>query len=209
MNAYLKKVSTEIISFTSKYQGKYNITAETEEKDLEYLARRITYRTIGVTLGSGGVPGFAHLGALQVLKENAIPLDFIVGTSAGAICGAFYAYDVSEEQLKEFLQAQKQESPVGFSDFAFSKQGLFRGEKFIKLIKRLFGNKTIDQSHIPYAIVATDLRLGKEEVITSGPVMEGIRASCSLPIIFTPVKQKDKLLIDGAITCPVPVQVLE
>jgi NTE family protein len=157
---------------------------------------------IGLALGSGASRGFAHIGVLKALQEEKISIDMIAGTSAGALIGALYCSGadliifekiVSEIQRKDLL------------DVSVPKVGLIKGNKITDLIRLLTKGMNIEDLHIPFSAVATDLVKGEKIVINSGPVYKAVRASISIPGIFIPVYTEDKILVDGAIVDRVPV----
>jgi len=171
---------------------------------------RTRKKKIGLALGGGAARGLAHVGVLDVLKEEGIPIDLIAGTSAGAIVGAAYARNRdTDHMIKEALDANwKKMAPL--IDPSLLKSGFVKGNKILSLIKSFVGGGDINFSEleIPFACVATDIDTGEEVVINSGSVADALRASISLPGIFTVVKRGDRYLVDGGLTTPVPVDVV-
>lgn len=162
---------------------------------------------VGVALGSGAARGLAHIGVLSVLKENNIPIDFIAGTSVGAIVGAYYALN---EEINPF---EKKISKMGKNDFfklvdLSSKAGLIKGDKIKKFLEEIYNNASFKDTKIPLRMIATDISSGKEVVIDSGKLCEGARASISIPGIFVPVEIDGKILVDGGIVNSTPIDVV-
>lgn len=157
---------------------------------------------IGLALGGGGALGFCHIGAIQVLEENNIPIDIITGTSMGAIVGGVYAS--GESNMDDMMSFALKMRTIHLTDINFNFRGLFRGRRIIKLINKLTKGKKIEDYKIPFCAVATDLISGKEVHLDHGDGVKAIRASMSVPGLFTPVEYNDMLLIDGGTKNNVP-----
>jgi NTE family protein len=160
---------------------------------------------VGLALGGGAARGLAHIGVLEVLEEEGIAVDMIAGTSAGAAIGALYAQDKSARQIKEVALNASWRRVVSLVDLTFSRSGFIGGAKIKNLLKSIIGDIEFSDLKIPMACVATDIGSGEEVVISKGSVLEGVRASISVPVIFTAVKWQDKYLVDGGLVNPVPV----
>jgi len=160
---------------------------------------------IGLALGGGAARGMAHIGVLEVLEKEGIPIDMIAGTSAGAAIGALYAQGKSARQIKELATEIGWVQFFSLVDFALPKSGFIEGTKIKKLLQSIIGDIDFSDLSIPMACVATDIESGEEVVINQGPVLEGVRASISVPVIFTAVKREDRYLVDGGLVNPVPV----
>jgi NTE family protein len=165
---------------------------------------------VALVLGGGGAKGIAHLGVIEVLEKNHIPIDLIVGTSAGSIVGAMYA-DYQDSQLLydnlikidkwELLDFSLFNTLYFFSDLSAPIQGYYL-ENYI--VKNLSVNN-IEELKIPFVAVATDLTHEKSTVISSGPISTAVLASSAIPPFFRPVRAYNKLLVDGGVMEPVPV----
>jgi len=165
---------------------------------------------IGIALGGGGARGFAHIGALKVLVENGIKPDFIVGVSMGALMGACYAMGVPLADLEaEATGFNRRKAASKLLDLANPKVSLLKGAKIDKYIKKLIGEAVFSDTKIPVHVIATDLATGDEVVLSRGSLVEAIKASISVPGIFPPVKIGDRYLIDGGVTNPTPIDVVE
>ena len=170
----------------------------------------MTERTkVGLALGGGGARGFAHIGVLEILQEEGIPLDMIAGTSAGGVVGAIYAQGKDATLIRNMFVGLDWKKLVALADLTLPKSGFIRGKKirdFLELI--LGGDIRFSDLKIPLACVATDITTGEEVVIDQGSVLEALRASISIPGIFAVVKWKGRYLVDGGLVNPVPVSVL-
>ena len=166
-------------------------------------------KKVGLALSGGAARGFAHVGVLRVLQKEGIPIDMIAGTSSGAVMGAAYAWSQDTVRMtKDALDAGwKKMAPL--IDPSIPKTGFIKGKKIQDLISNYVGgNIKFTDLKIPFACVATDIDTGEEIVINSGSVPEALRASISIPGIFTVVKREGRYLVDGGLTTPVPVEVV-
>lgn len=166
-------------------------------------------KKIGLALGGGAARGLAHIGVLQVLKKEGVPIDIIAGTSAGAVIGAAYAFDLDVERITcEALDTNwKKMAPL--IDPSLLRSGFIKGRKIRTLISTFVGEDVdFNRLKIPFACVATDIETGEEVVINSGSVLDGVRASISLPGIFAVARHEGRYVVDGGLTTPVPVHVV-
>src|SRR5882672_3385640 len=156
---------------------------------------------IGLALGGGFARGFAHLGVLQVLEQNHIPISHIAGTSVGSILGAAYASGAPLDRIIETCRTLR------FRDIArwrVSRLGLASNHRLATLIERVFESRDFEDLRIPLAVVATDLTSGEPVVFTQGNLVDAIRASCAFPGLFEPVEIGTRCLADGGLVAPVP-----
>lgn len=161
---------------------------------------------IGLALGSGAFRGFAHIGVLQVLSENNIPISFLSGASVGALVAAYFSLYQDISGLEDtFLKSKKNFYLI--ADLGW-RNGLVSGTKYEKFIEHLLGRKTFKDVKIPLSVLATDLISGKPHVFKAGELAKAVRASASVPLIFEPTKGSNKNFVDGALSRPVPVQEL-
>jgi NTE family protein len=161
---------------------------------------------IGLALGSGSARGLAHIGVIRALEEVGIKADFIAGTSIGALIGAVYASD-GLDSLESTFQKLDWMKIASFFDVVFPKSGLIDGAKISELVRDHIHADSIEALPRRFASLATDLVTGEEVIISSGDVIEAVRASISVPGIFTPVRSNGRILVDGGLTNPVPVSV--
>ncbi|OEH85770.1 esterase [Desulfuribacillus stibiiarsenatis] len=157
---------------------------------------------IGLALGSGGGRGLAHIGVLNALKEMAVPIHCIAGSSVGSMIAAFYANNMDLHMVARFLATLKKKH---WLDLSVPGLGMISGEKFKEIAKLLTHNKNIEDLCIPIAIVATDLEKGERVVFQTGPIYRAVRASCSIPGIFAPECYEGRLLVDGGVIDRVPI----
>ncbi len=159
---------------------------------------------VGLVLGAGSARGLAHIGVLQVLTENRIPFDFIVGSSIGAVIGAVYGAGADLYMLEKMAGCI---NINGLLDVKVPRMGFVGGEKIQEFIHLLTKGRRFEELDLPLAVVATDLRTGKRVVLNTGTVSEAVRASISIPGVFTPVEYQEMLLVDGAVTDRLPIEV--
>ncbi|HDP36947.1 MAG TPA: hypothetical protein ENN27_03620 [Candidatus Atribacteria bacterium] len=177
-----------------------NLMAKCKKKGLKF----------GLALGSGSARGMAHIGVIQVLEAYHIPIDMITGTSIGSVVGSVYAAGASVEQMKEAALAIKQRGSFAIFDPTIPRSGLISGNRAEEILNSIaLQDKTFDDLKIPFATVATDIKTGAKVILNQGSVIKAVRASISIPGIFTPVKYQDYYLVDGGVVDPVPVDVVQ
>ncbi len=162
---------------------------------------------IGLALGSGGAKGLAHIGVIKILEKNGIPIDFVAGSSIGAMIGGFFAENGNIKKVEKIARGANWRLAFSLLDPAII-QGLLGGDKVKNFIEENIDKVPFKKLKIPLAVVATDLKNGKTVVMRDGEVASAIRASISFPLVFKPVKRKGKLLADGGLSSPVPVDVV-
>ena len=160
---------------------------------------------IGVALGGGFARGLSHIGVLKVLEEENIPVDFIAGTSVGAVIGAAYASGISAKELEEIAALVRFKH---FSRWTFSRFGLFSNDKMAVFLKKVLRCQTFEELRIPLAIAATDVITGDAAVFTSGGLIDPVRASCAYPGMFLPVNIDGRMYVDGLLAHSVPAMPL-
>lgn len=161
---------------------------------------------IGLALGGGFARGIAHIGALKVLEEEGIPIDYVSGTSVGAIIAAAYCSGVSAKELSEIALL------VRFKHFArwtFSRYGFCNNDRIDGLMRRMMKVHTFEEMKIPLAVAATEFNTGNAAVFTSGQVIPAVRASCAYPGMFLPVEVNGKTYVDGMLAWLVPTTPLK
>jgi NTE family protein len=165
---------------------------------------------VGLALGGGAARGMAHIGVLEVLEREEIPIDMIAGTSIGGMVGAFRAQGKDSSVMKEMALKLNVMKILSLADLALPKSGLFGGKAVINMLQKTMGNDVkFEELPIPLALVATDIVTGEEVVIDRGSVLDGVRATISIPGIFTVAKWRGRYLVDGGLVNPVPVSVLK
>lgn len=161
-------------------------------------------RRIGLVLGSGSARGWAHLGVLEALDELEIRPDCLACASIGALVGAAHAAG-GGEALRELVLGLDWRELLRIADPVLPRSGLLDGRKVAAALGELIPARDIESLDIPFRAVATDLFTGEEVALTSGDVLEAVRASISVPGLFTPVERNGRTLVDGGLVNPVPV----
>lgn len=164
----------------------------------------MTQPTVGLALGSGGLRGLAHIGVLQVLERENIPINYIAGCSIGSLIGSLYASGLDSETIFKLAKSLKRRHWI---DFVIPKMGLVAGDRTLETIRLLTKRQTFEQLAIPLAVVAADLYTGQEIVFRQGEVALAVRASVSVPGVFVPYPYDGKLLVDGAVVNPTPIDI--
>ena len=160
---------------------------------------------LGLALGGGAARGFAHIGVIQVLEENGIKPDMVVGTSAGSVVAAFYASGKTGAQL-QWLADSMDESQLTDWTVPFMSRGMLRGEALGRYINTQLNGAKIEDLKIPLGIVATDLQNGDGILFRRGDIATAVRASSAVPSVFEPVRIGNKDYVDGGLVSPVPVR---
>jgi len=158
---------------------------------------------IAVALGAGAARGFAHIGVLKVLETNNIPIDLIVGTSAGSLVGSLYASGIHAFQLQTLAMDLRKEDVI---DYMLPDNGFIRGEKLANFVNKTVHRVPLEKMRTPLRIVATDIRTGGETVFATGDTGWAVRASCAVPGVFQPVQIAQKTYVDGGVVSPVAVR---
>jgi NTE family protein len=160
---------------------------------------------VALVLGSGSARGFSHIGVIKALEAAKFRPDLIVGTSAGALVGAFYAAGFSGAQMEDLALKVKDIDIVDMN--TGSKRGMVMGDTLQTFVNRATRDKPIESLGIPFIAVATQLRTGEIKTFRSGDLGLAVRASCSVPGVFIPPKINDVDYVDGGLVSPVPVRV--
>ena len=160
--------------------------------------------TVSLALGGGGARGLAHIGVIRWLTENGYIIRSIAGSSMGALVGGIYATR-KLDVYAEWVLAIERMDVVRLLDPAFSRAGLFKGERIIGVLRNLIGDCAIEDLPISFTAVATNLLSGEEVWLREGKLFDAIRASIATPLIFTPFKYGARILLDGALVNPLPI----
>ena len=169
--------------------------------DFERLARFLNGTAVGVVLGGGGARGFAHLGVLRALEQAGIAIDLIGGNSMGALIGAQYACDVPLDTIRERTVRFER----GGERPTIPVISLVSGRRVERDLRRMFGERTVDQLWRPFFAAACNLSRACTTAQDSGPLWRAVLASNSPVGLFPPVLHQGDLLVDGAILENVPV----
>lgn len=163
---------------------------------------------LGLALGSGSARGLAHIGVLKVFEREGLPVDLIAGTSMGALVGGAYALGKTAGEIEEVALGTDVTRLLSMVDVALPTRALMNGGKIERFIREFAGALTFEDTTLPFACVAVDVRSGQEVVLREGGLTTAIRASISTPIIFAPVERDGQLLVDGAVLNSVPTDVV-
>ncbi|WP_028080651.1 patatin-like phospholipase family protein [Solimonas soli] len=158
---------------------------------------------IAFVLGGGGARGFAHIGVLKMLDAQGLKPDLIVGTSAGSVAGALYAYGYNAFDLQQMAFELDRATITDWSMFG---KGLIRGEALQNFVNQAVHNTPIEQLKIPFACVATRVDTGQAVLFQRGNVGQAVRASSSVPGVFQPAPIGALEYVDGGLVSPVPVR---
>ncbi|MFV8835357.1 patatin-like phospholipase RssA [Aquisalimonas sp.] len=165
---------------------------------------RSTRPRIGLALGGGSARGWSHIGVIKALAEMEIEPDLVAGTSVGAIVGSIYGLDALEA-FEDWVMRLSRRDIIGYMDLGFSSGGFFEGKRLVNTFREHFGEARFEDLRLPLGVVATELETGLEVWLREGGLPEAVRASISLPGIFTPVSHDGRWLVDGGLVNPVPV----
>lgn len=168
-----------------------------------YVPERIR---VAVVLGSGGVRGMAHVGVLEELERAGIPIDLIVGCSAGSIVGAFYADNPCAREVRDGVCRVKTNALLDL-DLWNCRYGLCQGRSMKKVLCHYLSTNRFEDLKIPLVIVASDLYTGEMVPFASGNLIKAVIASSSIPFVYVPCEHMGRVLVDGGIINPVPVKV--
>lgn len=159
---------------------------------------------IGLALGGGMARGCAHVGVLRVFEKHGIPIDLIAGTSVGSLIGGAYAAGLNPDQIEQ-LALSIQWSDLG--RMTISKLGFYDSRRTEDYVHRKFPVATFEKIRLPFGAVACDIQTGKMVVFTEGDMGLAIRASCAMPVYYTPVMVNGRLMVDGGVVGHIPASV--
>jgi NTE family protein len=166
-------------------------------------------KKIGLALGGGGAKGLAHIGVIKILEKYGIPIDFIAGTSMGALVGGWYAAHRNVQSLEKIFFEIDENEILSVRKVARKKDGILFSDKLvIKDLDDGFYGRRIEDLSIPFKAIATDVVSGEEVILDKGDLYEAINASIALPIVFKPVRIDGRILMDGGFANPVPADVV-
>lgn len=175
--------------------------------DTARIGRIVTGSAVGVVLSGGGARAYAHIGALRALREAGMPIDFIGGSSMGAVVAAGPGLGWSDEELDERIRKAFVESDP-LSDIAFPIIAMTHARKVARLMQDAYGDVTIEDMPLPFFAVSTNLTSGKVEVHREGMLRHALRASISIPGVMPPVVINGQVLVDGAVLRNFPSEVM-
>ncbi len=161
-------------------------------------------KDIALVLSSGGARGLAHIGVIEELEAMGYHITSIAGCSMGALIGGFYAAG-KLEAFRDWMKTIDRRKMMELSDFSLSLSHIVKGDRIIEAMKEIVPDINIEDLPIPYCAVSTDWEHGEEVVFCKGSLFEAIRASISLPSFFDPVRKDGRILIDGGVINPLPL----
>lgn len=161
---------------------------------------------IGLALSGGGAKGIAHIGAIKAIEDYGLKIDIIAGVSAGAIVGALYADGHSTKEIKDFFKTNTLTQMVRPN--LPKKGGLVNPERYMRKLGNTLRSKNFEDLRMPLIVNATELNAGKNVYFTSGPLLDKVIASASVPIFFNPKIIDGKQYVDGGIFCNLPASIL-
>jgi NTE family protein len=157
--------------------------------------------TIGLALGGGFARGIAHIGVLKVLEEANITVQFVTGTSVGALIGAVYCSGLSAAEMEEIALRVRMKH---LAKWTVSRFGMASNQRMAVFLNGVLKHKRFEDLRIPLGVVATDIGSGQSVVVRSGELADAVRASCAYPGMFLPVEVSGRLLVDGMLAHAVP-----
>ncbi len=163
-------------------------------------------RRLGLALGGGFARGLAHIGVLKVLTENHFAFDALAGVSVGSVIAAAFASGMTVEEMAARTRKVRWKS---FARWTVHRLGLATNERMEELLRDTLRADCFEDLPIPLAVVATDLATGEPVTFRQGELIPPVRASCCFPGLFVPVKYQGRLLVDGAVSAPMPVEALQ
>lgn len=166
------------------------------------------HKKVGLALGSGGLRGLVHIGVIKALMKNDIPVHLVSGASVGSFVGAYFATFGEVFSLEKMLVEKRKDMAPLLFDFGLTS-GLVSGKKISLFLEKTFHKSTFKETQIPLYIIATSLLDGKKILFHSGKITPAVQGSISVPVLFTPVRSKEKVLVDGGLSDPVPVAILK
>lgn len=161
---------------------------------------------VGIALGGGAAKGIAHIGVLKAFEDNDVPIQFLSGTSIGALIGAYYAFGKTPKELEELIPELNFRNVL---QIKIPRKGFISTDKIKEMILRDLGDVKIEEAQIPLAITATDIGTGEQVIFKRGSLVKAICASVAVPGIFIPTEHQGRVLVDGGITENVPISPLE
>lgn len=177
-----------------------------ERRHLLSLARRLTGRAIGLVLSGGGARGYAHVGVWRAILESGVDVDHFGGTSMGALLAAAFAMGIPYDEAMRL--SARMTNPRRLFDFTLPVAALFRSKKLHRFVTELYGERQIEDLWTPFFCMACNLTTAERLLIRRGSLAAAIRASISIPGVFTPVIIDGQLVVDGGVMDNFPVDVM-
>ncbi len=162
-------------------------------------------QNVTLILSGGGARGLAHIGVIEELESRGYVINSIAGTSMGALVGGVYAAGKLNE-FKEWMYTLDKQRIFRLIDFSFSSQGLIKGDRILKTMKKFVPDTRIEELPVKYTATAFDIAQNKEIVFSEGNLYHAIRASISIPTVFTPVISGNSVFVDGGVVNNIPIR---
>ncbi|MBU4313077.1 MAG: patatin-like phospholipase family protein [Candidatus Omnitrophica bacterium] len=164
---------------------------------------------VGLALGSGAAFGIAHIGVLKVLEQNRIPVDIVSGSSIGALIASMLGLGYSSDRIEYFAKKLTNKLKImRLLDFTLPVSGILAGRRLKRFLKTILGEKTFEDLEIPVKIMVYDLANRETLTMESGQLVEAVYMSIAVPGIFEPKTERERVMVDGGISDPVPVDAL-
>lgn len=164
----------------------------------------MTKKRISLVLGSGGARGLAHIGVIRCLEAHGYEISYISGCSIGALVGGIYAAG-KLDAYADWVCALQKRDVVRLLDWSFSHGAIFSGDRIISVLEKMVGRRSIEDLSIRFTAVATEINDKREVWLNKGSLLDAVRASIAMPLIFAPVKKDGLVLVDGGLINPVPI----
>jgi NTE family protein len=164
---------------------------------------------IGLALGSGAAFGLAHIGVLNVLEKEKIPIGVVSGASIGALIAAMWCIGLSAKEIQRISERLKRKLNImRLLDFTFPITGLLAGKRLRRFLKAILGDSTFKDLKVPVKIIVYDLANRETIVVDNGKLLDAVYKSIAVPGIFQPIVEDGRMLVDGGVLDPVPVDIL-
>jgi NTE family protein len=166
-------------------------------------------RVLGLALGSGAAFGLAHIGVLRVIERENIGIDVISGSSIGALIAAIWGLGFSSDDIERIAKRLRLRLNImRLMDFTFPISGILAGRRLRRFLKAILGEKRFEDLKIPVKIMVYDLANRETLAIDKGRLLDAVYKSIAVPGIFSPIIEDDRMLVDGGVLDPVPVDIL-
>jgi len=176
---------------------------------MKRIARDTGEVVLGVALGSGGSYGFAHIGVLEVLEENNIPIDVICGSSMGSLIAAMWAAGFDSKRMRQTAhEFGRRLNLFSFPGFYFPFKGIIKAKRLERVYHDIFGDITFFDLKHPLKLAAFDFFQRKAVILEEGPLYRAVAASCAIPGVFEPIQYSGGLILDGGVLNPLPTKIL-
>ena len=161
-------------------------------------------KKVALVLSCGGARGYAHVGAIRELERQGFEVSSVAGSSIGALVGGMYAAGKLEEVI-EWACSLDRKDVLSLADWSIGMNHIVKGDKVMAALKRIVPDVNIEDLPIPFRAVSADVKSHEEVVFDHGSLYEAIRASISIPMFFKPVTADGRLLVDGGVVSPLPL----